>query len=256
MRKLTLDLYLPGNAAGEAPPLLVYIHGGGWRSGDPSNIPWQLQKLIDEGYAVASISYRFTDESKFPAQLEDVRSALRWLLEHGAEHGIDPRRMVLIGGSAGGHLAMLAACTSTNLRDEIKGVVSYFGPADFLLRAKTQPEKTRRPDGSVFQLLGGSVEDNEPLAREASPAWQVGPSAPPLLIFHGTADTVVLPDQSERMAAAYREAGRPVTLHLKPEAGHRISDFNDPESISQLTEFLKQHLAPARAAAQSGWPPP
>lgn len=247
-RPLTLDLYLPD--APRPAPLVVFIHGGGWRGGSPRQVE-PLLFLGDEGFAVASISYRFSHEARFPAQLEDVREALCWLASHGHRLGFDPDRMALVGASAGGHLAMLAAVAPEVGSPPIRAVVSYFGASDFLLRAKSQPGPVNNPRGSVYELLGGPLADREALAREASPAFHVSPSTPPLLLFHGTADRVVLADQSERIAQACQAAGRPVTLRIKKDAGHSLSDFSDPESRAALRDFLTQHLVRKESLSNS-----
>ena len=239
-RLLTLDLYLPEGASD--PPLVIYIHGGGWSGGSPKNPP--LRHLLDEDFAMAAISYRFSQEAKFPAQLEDVRDAVAWLVTNARKFGYDASRIALIGGSAGGHLAMLAGCALAIEALPVRAVVSFFGPADFVLRAQTQPAKTQEPGGSVYELLGGTPAEHPGAARAASPAMRVGKHSPPLLIFHGTGDKVVYLDQSERMAAAYREAGRPVELIIKDGAGHKISDFEDPINRKKLLDFLTARLRP------------
>jgi len=239
-RDLMLDVYLPASTTN--PPLIIYVHGGGWKRGNPKNVP--VLDLLDDGIAVAGIGYRFSSEARFPAQLEDVRAAIAWLRGNAARLGFDGERMALLGLSAGGHLAMLAGCTADAQTGPIRAIVSFYGPSDFILRAQTPPANTDQPGNAIYELLGGPVLSNPDLARAASPAFQVGPDAPPLLIFHGTKDTVVLPDQSERMAAAYREAGRPVELRIKPGARHKTDDFSAPGDRNALRTFLTKHLAP------------
>lgn len=249
-RLLTLDLYLPEGVPN--PPLVVYIHGGGWKDGSPKNPP--LRHLLVEGFALASISYRLSHEAKFPAQLEDVCDAVAWLVASAPKFGYDASRIALIGGSAGGHLAMLGGITLARDSLPVRAVVSYFGPSDFFLRAQTQPSKTEEPGGSVYELLGGTPGQLPEVARAASPALQVDAQSPPLLIFHGTGDNVVHADQSESMAAAYRAAERPVTLVLKTGAGHKISDFEDPDDRRRLREFLKARLVASAMPSEDAWP--
>lgn len=124
----------------------------------------------------------------------------------------------------------------------MSAVVSLFGASDFILRAKSQPDSTNEPGSVVYELLGGPPGKNTSLARAASPAWHVGDEAPPLLLFQGAQDTYVLLDQALRMHQAYRDVGRPVVLHVKEDAGHRIGDFMDVESLGILREFLHRHL--------------
>lgn len=240
-RDLALDIYLPDNIPN--PPLLVYVHGGGWRQGNAKDVPFLF--LLREGYAIASIRYRFSHEAPFPAQLEDTQAAIAWLRGHGRAHGYNGGRIALIGGSAGAQLAMLAGCTADDRTGPILAVVSFFGPSDFLLRSRTQPD-SNNPGSTTHGLLGGPPAAKEDLARAASPAFHVTAHAPPLLIFHGEADKVVLPDQSERMAEAYRAAGRPVTTHYKAGAGHTTGDFEDDTSRKLLLEFLGTQLKTRR----------
>ena len=240
-RELTLDMYIPAGAS--HPPLLVYIHGGGWKGGNPKKVPFL--PLLEEGYALASIRYRFSQEAPFPAQIEDVKAALAWLREHAESYGVDASRIGVIGGSAGAHLAMLVGVTADEKTGPLRAVVSYFGPADFLLRAQTQPKSTNAAGSTVFDLLGGTPAEKEDLARQASPAFHVEPHAPPLLLFHGTKDWVVLLDQSQRMVEAYKEAGRPAMLHVKQGAGHKIEDFLDEKHYKLLIDFLQEHLPPS-----------
>jgi acetyl esterase/lipase len=237
-RSLTLDLYLPAGRTNT--PAVVFMHGGGWRNGNPKMIPQQL--LTNGTIAVASVGYRFSQEARFPAQLEDVQDALAWIRSNAHRYGIDPDRIALAGVSAGAHLAMLAGSKTDRTTGPVRAVVSYFGASDFLLRAETQPKMTDEPGSIVFELLGGPPKASPALAKEASPAWQVGPDSPPLLIFQGSADPYVLPDQATRMAEAYEAAGRPVLLQMKAGAAHDTADFEDQSSRQALRDFLREHL--------------
>ena len=185
--ELLLDLHLPVGV--ENPPLVMFIHGGGWTSGDRKRC--DLKWVAQSGYAVASIEYRMSQEARFPAQIHDCKGALRWLRAHQKELGYDASRVVVAGMSAGGHLAALMGSsggvtelegTTAGYPDEssaVQGVIDYFGPADFILRAKNQPRNTDQPKGSVYKLLGGPVGANAELARLASPVSHIGPGDPP-----------------------------------------------------------------------------
>ncbi len=245
---LILDLYLPEATAN--PPLVIFIHGGGWTLRLHDQVP--VLFLVNQGYALASITYRLSFDAQYPAQLHDVQAAIRWLRANAHRWSLNADRLVLVGSSAGGYLATLAGVTATreeydgrlgNHIDqslEVAGVVAYFAPSDFLLRARTQPRSANDPRSTTYQLLGTSPERHPELARRASPAWQVSNAAPPLLLFHGSSDSIVLPDQSKRLAEAYQSVGRPVQLHLVPGADHYVSDFYDRKSLGILTEFLDQ----------------
>lgn len=229
---LKLDLFLP--ATGSTPPLVMYFHGGGWLAGSYKSFAGSslANFLLTNGYAAASVQYRFSSESVFPAQVQDCKGAIRWLRAHAKQYGYDGTRMVTMGHSAGGYLAMFMGVTgddphvegsvggNTNQSSKVCGVVDYFGPADFLLRSRTQPEQTEKAAGKVYRLLGGAVRAHEKLAQLASPAWQVTPDDPPVIMFHGTADRIVLPDQAQRFFDACREKGVPVELNWVKGAGH------------------------------------
>ena len=250
-RSLRLDLMLPTGI--ESPPLVVWIHGGGWRGGSKSSVP--IRGLVDHGYAVASISYRFTDVAIFPAQIHDCKAAIRWLRAHAHKYGYDEKRFVVAGSSAGGHLALLVGVSGDDPSLEgrvgshfdqssaVQAVVDYFGPADFVLRRKTQPERALTTKSGSFALLGGirNGKMDPKLERLASPAMHVTPDDPPLLLFHGDQDETVLLDQSQRMLKAYHKAGAVAELVVFKDARHGGKVFYTKERIQQIVAFLKRN---------------
>jgi len=260
-RKLLLDLVVPASA--EKPPLVVIIHGGGWRSGRRNEESGDAvaNALVAHGFATARIDYRKSDEAVFPAQLFDCKGAVRWLKAHADRYGYDPQRVALFGQSAGGHLTVLIATTPNDAKLEgdvgghldhsstVQAVVDLYGPTDFIQRAKDQPEETDNPTGKVFQLLGGPVSKNVELAKEASGLYHVKPGAPPLLILHGTRDPKVLLNQSERLLEAYKKVGSEATLHLVQGAGHGGPEFDEPEPLSWITDFLGAQLKTSKTQA-------
>src|SRR5688572_20101309 len=139
-QKLLLDLYLPANTT--QPPLLVWVHGGAWRGGSRANPP--LGFLVDQGYAVASVDYRLSPVARFPAQVHDIKAAIRYLRARESEHGYDARRVAILGSSAGGHLAALVGLTNGHAELEgkvgehadqyanVQAIVDYYGPTNFL----------------------------------------------------------------------------------------------------------------------------
>ena len=251
--QLWVDLYLPDAAA---PPLVVYIFGGGWQNGDRKRIDrfGLVPSLPDHGYAVASIDYRLSSVATFPAQIHDCKGAIRWLRAHADAYGYDPARIAVLGTSAGGHLAMLLGTTagSDELEGEVGGhldqssrvqaVVDFFGPSDFVMRSGDQPHKTDDPEGSVYRLLGGAVSENKALAALASPVTHVSAGDPPLFVTHGTADETVLINQAERICDVYRETGLKVAYHPVAGAGHGGPEFKTPEIMAEVTRFLDEHL--------------
>lgn len=250
-RELVLDLYLPAKME-PAPPLVVWIHGGGWRGG--SHSPAQLAWLTDYGYAVASIRYRLSQEAPFPAQIHDSKGAIRWLRAQAAQFGYDPDRVAVAGESAGGMLAALIG-TSAGIdalegqtgghleqSSDVQAVIDYYGASDFLLRATDQPKQTDSPGGVVYQLLGGAVGEQPELARSASAAFHVSPAAPPLLVLHGARDRTVLPNQSERLVEAYRAVNLPVEYIILQHAGHGGNTFMQGTHAQAVLAFLSEHL--------------
>lgn len=251
--QLRLNLFLPKDV--KNPPLVLFIHGGGWVSGNRTEAP---VRIAERGYALASIEYRLSSEATFPAQIFDCKGAVRWLRAHSQEYGYDASSIAAMGTSAGGHLAVLLG-TSNNEEDlegdvggnldqssSVQLVVDYYGPVDFVLRSKDQPEQTEQKGGIVYALLGGPVQENIEKAKLASGAFNVTADAPPLLIFHGTKDTSVLINQSERLFSVYKEKGLPVTFQKVEGAGHGGPEFSTPENLGLLDQFLDKHLRKAK----------
>lgn len=246
---LKLDLHLPPR---EDPPLVVWIHGGGWRNGSRKNCP--VSWLTEHGYAVASISYRLTDQAVFPAQIHDCKAAVRWLRAHADCFGYSTDRIAVAGSSAGGHLAALLGTTGNvavlegsigshlDQSSRVDAIVDYYGATDFLQRTRTQPHKTIQEGSVVHRLLGGPADQKADLARLASSAFHVTPDDPPLLIFHGRKDRTVLIGQSERIARAYRDAKLPVSLQVLDDSGHGGNEFFQGDQRTRLVAFLDQHL--------------
>jgi acetyl esterase/lipase len=230
-RALRLDLLLPDC---EGAPLAVVIHGGGWREGNRKDEG--LEWLVNKGFAIARIEYRHSREAVFPAQLEDCRSAVEWLEKKRMDFRYSGQTPAVIGTSAGGTLALLLAAEK-----KAAAVVAYCAPADFPLRAQTQPHLTETPGGTVHDLLGGPVADNLTLARMASPACQEWKDCPPLLLIHGTADQQVLPDQPLSMLRTALEAGVEASLIAVPGAPHCGPLFHADWVQEHVLNFLNRH---------------
>jgi len=249
-RELKLDLFLPEEV--EDPPLVVFIHGGGWRKGSYKGC--RLASLTEEGFAVASIGYRLSDVATFPAQIHDCKGALRWLRANQERFGYDAERVAVAGTSAGGHLAMLMGTSggvealegevggNLDQSSRVQAVVNYFGPSDFVLRSRTHPAKTEDPGGSVFRLLGGPASERLELARQASPAWHVDHEDPPILSFHGALDEVVQINQAERIRDLYGKVGLDFIHVVLEDAGHGGREFFTGERRTRLLRFLREHL--------------
>lgn len=222
---LRYDLCRPLPADGPTPAVIV-VHGGGWTNGDPSQAVGNAMHFARQGIATVSISYRLAPGHRFPAPLDDVRRGIRHVRANAASLGIDPTRLVLLGLSAGAHLAMLAHLAPgipeipltlpPELRDvseDVRGVMLHYGPFDLT---------RRNPDGDwdpIGALLGDRV--TEPAwMRAASPQYHAAHATAPVLLLHGTADVVVSHHQSERMHDALIAAGKPSELVLLDGAPH------------------------------------
>ncbi|MDT0510001.1 alpha/beta hydrolase [Novosphingobium sp. MMS21-SN21R] len=227
-RPQIVDIYVP---QGKGPhPLVLYIHGGGWmgghtrQSGAFENFPAMLAAFAAEGFTVASVEYRLSGEAPFPAQSRDVNAALRFLRTNAAKYAIDPARVGVFGGSAGGHLAAMAGlgCRDTALdpasaQDHcVQAVVSWYGIFDFA----TMPR--RDTPGSPEQMLLGCKDGNCPpnAQKNASPLTYLDPKDPPFLLIHGIDDKVVPASQSQQAEAAFKAAGVPVNAIYYPATDH------------------------------------
>ncbi|MEU5001326.1 alpha/beta hydrolase [Streptomyces sp. NPDC021622] len=225
-RPLELDLWLP-EKAGQSPtpaPLVLYVHGGAWRRGRRDDMglhtrswsPGPFARIAAAGFAVACVDYRLSGEAVFPAPLDDLRAALRWLTLRSDELGIDTGRTVVWGESAGGHLASLLALTHTGPR--VAGAVIWYAPSDLTTaRGSYDPSDPASPEAL---LLGAAPSAVPELARAASPLARAHADAPPLLLVHGEEDRMVSRTHSEALADRLREAGAPVELWTVPGSDH------------------------------------
>lgn len=253
-QKLKLDLYIPTTKSDHhKPPLVVWIHGGGWRAGS-KNKP-AIREITKHGFALASISYRFSDTAIFPAQIHDCKGAVRWLRANADRFGCRADWIAVAGSSAGGHLALLMGTSGGieqlegnvggNLKQSstVQAVIDFFGPSDFVLRGKTQPQRAYTNASGSFAMLGGT--DGERLDPEmekfASPANYVSSDDPPLLIFHGTKDQTVLLDQSQHIAKLYSGSGLHSQLVVLKQASHGGKSFFQGEHFQHAVKFLKTH---------------
>ncbi len=209
-----LDLYLPQR--GGPAPVAVWLHGGSWVTGDKRPVPAVLLGLRDRGFAVAAVNYRLTGVSSHPAQLHDVKGAVRWLRAHADEYGLDPARVYLVGFSAGGHLASLAGLTGGDAALEgdvggnldrssaVDGVVVYAGPSDL---PRLAGDCAGCQGSAQFVALGCSFLLCGDSGAAASPLMYAKAGAPPFLILHGDADRVVPVEQARLLDAALRQSG-------------------------------------------------
>lgn len=245
-----LDLYLPARPTG---PLLVMIHGGGWMGGSKDQ-PEGLT-LLGRGYAIANIDYRLSQDAIFPAQIEDCKAAIRWLRAHASEYGYDPQRIGAWGASAGGHLAAMLATTSGTREFDVGAhleqssvvscAVDIYGPSDLPgWRAPSANPYVQRTgaESMLVRLLGGPVDAKLALAWRASPLSWVSRSSAPCYIMHGTADSVVGFEQSQRLANALSSVGAEVTFEIVEGGGHGGPEFWAWHRSPGVLGFLERHL--------------
>ncbi|WP_181028477.1 alpha/beta hydrolase [Pseudoclavibacter sp. RFBA6] len=253
-RPLTLDLHLPD---GGQPPVIVFVHGGGWFRGSrrvftPGRTEEEtFGRLTRAGWAVASVDYRLSGEATFPAPLADVEAAVAWVLEEGATtFGLDSSRLALWGESAGGHLAALAASAPGT---PVRAVVDWYGPSDLAAIPKQPTPPTQRGDvaspSREEMLIGGPLTEHRELTRAASPALVVHAGMPPFLLAHGTADGMVPSEQSVRLRDALESVGAHVELQLVAGADHMWRGLDDLDVVmGPALRFLdEQVLSPAES---------
>ena len=262
-RKERLDLYLPADRSRPV-AAVVWVHGGGWMNGDRARAREKNigHTLASWGYAVASISYTL-GKGAWPRNLHDVKNAVRFLRVHGAEYRIDPDRLAVAGGSAGGHLALLAGFTAgkdweptepyPGVSNEVRAIVDFYGPTHHLSRVKADKQgraTTERHMGNAVDVFAGGDPSNHAALVASSPVTHVRPDVPPVFIAHGLADATVQYGQSTELAEALRKAGVSHEIVLLPGVGHTfdLDTWNDRplghDLRTPVRRFLDQWLAP------------
>ncbi len=219
-----LDLYLPRRAKSGPMPVALLFHGGGWVSGNKDEIALDVVPYLAMGMAVANVDYRLAATAPAPAAVQDARCALRWVARHADEYGLDPNKIVTVGSSAGGHLALIAAFApaSAGFDDlcpgneplHVAAVVNFFGVSD--VAELLQPANAR--DFAVAWI--GNAPNRDERARRLSPLTYVSKSDPAVFSVHGDADPIVPFEQSKRLHAALTAAGVPNRLYPVPHGGH------------------------------------
>ena len=255
----SLDLYLPEKPSDKPLPIIVWVHGGGWWGGDKNGCP--AVALVPQGYAAASIEYRFSTKAFFPAQIQDCQAAIRWLRANSSKYNIDPNHIGVWGASAGGHLVALLGTAggkkafspvggNEDQSDRVQAVCDLFGPADFntvLTQAADDKNvknifKFNTPEDPYSMLIGAKLGEDKVKGDAVSPVHYVSRDNAPILILHGTHDALVPFAQSVEFADALKSAGVEVTLQKFPGAGHGGPAFSLP-AVQKLTKaFFDKHL--------------
>jgi acetyl esterase/lipase len=248
-QELKLDLARP--ASGEGPfPAVVVIHGGAWRGGDKASNRTLLAQFAQRGYVAISPQYRFCPKETFPAQVHDVKAAVRWLRAHADEHKVDKDHIGAIGFSAGGHLALMLGVTGPDdglegdvtadaPSSRVQAVVNYFGPTE--LGAPDIPEVSKP---LVKDFLGGTPEEKPEAAKKASPVTYTSKDDPPILTFQGTKDPLVPHTQAFRLTDAQTQAGVPGRVELLVGAGHGWGGDDLERTREETFEFFDRYLKP------------
>ena len=249
----TLDLYLPRNASGPTPVLLM-IHGGGWVAGTKEGQSLQLLPYLEMGWAVVNVSYRLVQVSRAPAAVEDCLCALQWIAQNADQYNFDLSQIVTTGNSAGGHLALTTGlvpqsaglnnqCAQRNFSGPsatpavpVAAIINWYGITD--VEDLTRGKNTK---GYAVEWMGNLINRRD-IARLVSPLSHISANTPPILTIHGDADPLVPYSQATRLQTALEGVGVPNTLHTVPGGGH--GGFNTDETIAiyeSIYRFLNQH---------------
>lgn len=246
-KEIKLDIAMPKEGQGPF-PAVVCVHGGAWRMGSRKDLRDWIEYLAGQGYVAASISYRLVPDSKWPAQIEDCKTAVRFLRANAAKYRINPEKVGALGYSAGGHLVCLLGTTDakhgfdgpelSEQSSKVQAVVSYFGPTDLSFYGTDETAQN-----AVFQpMLGCRFKDKPEAYEKASPICYVCKEAPPFLFLHGTADKLVPIEQSRQMAAKLKDAGASARLIEVPDGDHGWGGKDATHTTRETVKFLAEHL--------------
>lgn len=247
-KTLKLDVYRLDSLTSPQ-PLLVFIHGGSWKKGNKDDYRRYLVDYARKGYVTATVAYRFSQEAVFPAALDDVVCAIKWLKSHAEDYGINPEQVAVIGGSAGAHLAMMLGyraddadyqgeCAVNGVDAEVKAIVNLYGPVDLTTDFAIN-------HSSVKQLIGADYSETSKAAYEAaSPITFISSDDPPTLTFHGTIDDIVPVVQADMLDEALQEQKVPSYYHRLEGWPHTMDLGLKINSYCQyyMDEFFAKYL--------------
>lgn len=261
-RDIKLDLYLPTMSKNDQHPLLIWVHGGAWKRGTKDDIPTKnpllLNSVINAGYALASVDYRLSGEAIFPAPVSDINDAINYLHENAVQYQILADEVVVMGRSAGGHLAGLIG--ATNAYDdidfyvkplyEVAAVVSFFGPTDLIslgnkpARTSAQKSNNKTSDNpskqsSVARFLGDHPQNVPDLAKQASITTYINQNTPPFIMFHGTLDRQVPLSQSTMLQKLLDQHNVDNQLYIEEGVGHSAPVFDTDKYVPYIINFLE-----------------
>lgn len=256
-RELHINLVLPKRRPATPLPVIVWIHGGGWRIGDytRNRAAW----FAEHGYAAVSIEYRFLDVALLPAQVYDCKAAIRFLRANAKTYGLDPNHIGVWGGSAGGHLAALIGTSAdvTELEGDlgnagqssrVQAVSPWYGLYDMTARNKGRKKDSPKPSPYI-EFLGGTFEEKRDLAKLVSACTHASKDDPPFLIVHGEIDRTMPIRQAELLNDALTKAGVAVTFLRVKNGDHNLTRLDmepnmeeiEKRMLSFFDKFLKPH---------------
>lgn len=248
---LKLDLYLPDS--GPSLGLIIWVHGGAWKGGSRAGV--EIKDLTSRGWAIASVDYRLSTVARFPAQIHDIKAAIRFLRAHSSDYGYPTAPFIMSGPSAGGHLAALAGVSNdlpalegsvgenTATSSSVQAIVSLYGASNLTtILAQSTPHGIAMRVPALELLLGGQPTDLPELARLASPVFQVGANDPPLLLLHGDQDPQMPINQSHELQGAYEALDLPVVFKVMHGSAHGGPAFSSPETLDFIDTFLRKYL--------------
>ena len=254
LQKHLLDIYLPPNAKKDL-PLVVWIHGGAWmlndKYADMSYMKSTVKSFIDSGYALASINYRYSTDSIFPANIKDCNTAIEFLYQHALTYNINKNKIALIGFSAGGHLASLLALSNNNhvkefynspVHFKIKLALDFYGLSDFIMLANNPDTSINNMRNPVAILLGSLVIDRPDIAKKASPVTYIDKDDPPFLIVQGEKDESMPNTQSKVLHSWLSLNNVKNELIIVPNAPHYGPMFDADYIRKKLFEYLHQYM--------------
>jgi len=252
---LKLDLYLPAAGTPAPRPAVVFVHGGGWRAGVRANFAPMAIRMAERGYAAATISYRLSPEAPYPAAILDAKAAVRWVRAHAGEYGIDPGRIAIAGGSAGGQIAALTGVTNGEARfdpdggpvsSDVQAIVNIDGLSDFTSEeARKYEDDPAKQPSSAGAWFGGRYAERAALWRDASPLYHVGKTTPPILFVVSAQRRFSL--GRDEMAERLRALGVPNRVVPVPDTPHSFWLF-DPwlaPTVEATDDFLREYLGRA-----------
>jgi acetyl esterase/lipase len=249
-KPLALDIHLPAGSA--APPLVVWVHGGAWRTGDKDEVP---HPILEKGFAIASVNYRLSGDARFPAAVHDIKAAIRFLRANAARYGFRADRIAIGGSSAGAHLAALVGVTNGHKELEgtvgdhltqsssVQAILDYYGASDLTtILEQSTPYGLNVRVPALEQWLGAGPEKAKALAELASPVLHVDRSDPPLFLLHGDRDPQMPINQAHQLEGAYKALGLDVALDVVHGAAHGGAAFYAPAHLDRAVAFLRRTI--------------